>query len=207
MPSAPFPPAPEFPTLSRPAPLSFSMNPSISIVCDATFGAGSENFGTVTGNVTFQDGSANSGTVTGNAVFEGTAEHKAGATVTGDATFGILSVNNGTVSGTVVPPSIELSPAEGQISFYQFLQYNSNTIQQYTAGGWYNGRYAVNGQPYMTLAEAEAALAAYLLESTYILWLSNNSGLNQFVDFNNPNVLSRLLCPCCSPSSSSRASV
>jgi len=163
------------------------MNPSISIVCDATFGAGSENFGTVTGNVTFQDGSANSGTVTGNAVFEGTAEHKAGATVTGDATFGILSVNNGTVSGTVVPPSIELSPAEGQISFYQFLQYNSSTIQQYTAGGWYNGRYAVNGQPYMTLAEAEAALAAYLLESTYILWLSNNSGLNQFVDFNNPN--------------------
>lgn len=77
------------------------MNPSISIVCDATFGAGSENFGTVTGNVTFQDGSANSGTVTGNAVFEGTAEHKAGATINGDATFSATAVNNGTVTGTV----------------------------------------------------------------------------------------------------------
>ena len=62
------------------------------MTCDATFGAGSENFGTVTGNVTFQDGSANSGTVTGNAVFEGAAENKAGATVTGSATFGILSI-------------------------------------------------------------------------------------------------------------------
>lgn len=157
------------------------------MTCDATFGAGSENFGAITGNVTFQDGSANSGTVTGNAVFEGAAENKAGATVTGDATFGILSINNGTVSGTIVPPSIELSPAEGQLSFDQFLQYNSSTIQQYTAGGWYNGRYAVNGQPYMTLAEAETALAAYLLESAYVAWLSNNSGVNQFVDFNNPN--------------------
>jgi hypothetical protein len=163
------------------------MNPSISIACDATFGAGSENFGTVTGNVTFQDGSANSGTVTGNAVFEGAAENKAGATVTGDATFGIASVNNGTVSGTVVPPSTDLSPAEGEISFTQFLQYNGSTIQQYTAGGWYNGRYAVNGQPYMTLAEAEVALAAYVLEQAYTSWLSSNSGSNQFIDFNNPH--------------------
>jgi hypothetical protein len=163
------------------------MNPNISIACDATFGAGSENFGAVTGNVTFQDGSANSGTVIGNAVFEGNAENKAGATVTGNATFGILSINNGTVNGTITPPDFDLSPAEGQISFNQFLMYNSTTIQQYTAGGWYNGRYAFVGQPYMTLAEAEAAFDAYVLESAYITWLSNNSGVNQFVDFNNPN--------------------
>ena len=163
------------------------MNPSISIACDAVFGAGSENFGTVTGSVTFQDGSANSGTVVGNAVFEGNAENKVGATVTGNATFGILSINNGTVNGTITPPSIDLSAAEGQPSFNMFLMYNSSTIQQYTAGGWYNGRYAFGGQPYMTLAEAEAALAAYVLDSAYTTWLLSNSGVNQFVDFNNPN--------------------
>jgi len=157
------------------------------MTCDATFGAGSENFGTVTGNVTFQDGSANSGTVTGNAAFEGNAENKAGATVTGNATFGILSINNGTVNGTITPPSIELSPAEGQPSFGMFLMYNGSTIQQYTVGGWYNGRYAFGGQPYMTLEEAEAAFAAYVLDSAYTTWLLSNSGVNQFVDFNNPN--------------------
>lgn len=72
---------------------------NISIACDAAFGAGSENFGTITGNVTFQDGSANSGTVNGNATFQGTAENKAGATVTGDATFNGTSVNAGAVGG------------------------------------------------------------------------------------------------------------
>lgn len=157
------------------------------MTCDAVFGAGSENFGTVTGNVTFQTGSANSGTVTGNAVFEGNAENKAGAIVTGDATFGILSINNGTVNGTITPPNFELSPAEGQISFNMFLMYNSTTIQQYTAGGYYNGLYAFVGNPYATLADAEAALAAWILESTYISWLTANVGVNQFVDFNNPN--------------------
>jgi hypothetical protein len=143
---------------------------NISIACDATFGAGSENFGTVTGNVTFQTGSANSGTVTGNAVFEGNAQNKAGATVTGNATFEIASVNNGTVNGTVVPPSADLSPAEGQISYNQFLQYNGNTIQQYTAGGWYNERYAAYGLPFLTLADAEA----------FVAWITTNVGVNQY---------------------------
>jgi hypothetical protein len=143
---------------------------NISIACDATFGAGSENFGTVTGNVTFQTGSANSGTVTGNAVFEGNAQNKAGATVTGNATFEIASVNNGTVNGTVVPPSVDLSPAEGQISYNQFLQYNGNTIQQYTAGGWYNERYAAYGLPFLTLADAEA----------FVAWITTNVGVNQY---------------------------
>lgn len=157
------------------------------MTCDAVFGAGSENFGTVTGNVTFQTGSANSGTVTGNAVFEGNAENKAGAIVTGDATFGILSINNGTVNGTITPPNFDLSPAEGQPSLNVFLMSNSTTIQQYTAGGYYNGLYAFVGNPYATLAEAEAAFAAYVLESNYIRWLAANVGVNQFIEIGNPH--------------------
>ena len=115
------------------------MNPNISIACDATFGAGSENFGTVTGNVTFQTGSANNGAVNGNAVFEGTAENKAGATVTGNATFAEgTAVNNGTVSGSVTL----FGP------FTTWLAANVGVNYYPSSWGAYAGKWAYNSTPY-----------------------------------------------------------
>ena len=146
------------------------MNPSISIVCDATFGAGSENFGTVTGNVTFQDGSANSGTVTGNAVFEGNAQNKAGATVSGNATFAEeTAVNNGTVSGSVTFAG----------PFATWFAANSG-VDQYSGVGSNNGKWFHNQNgPFDTRALALDS------QYNYAGWLQNNVGVNQFVTVNN----------------------
>ena len=142
------------------------MNPSISIVCDATFGAGSENFGTVTGNVTFQDGSANSGTVTGNAAFEGNAENKSGATVTGNATFEENSaINNGTVQGSV---SI-VGP------FTTWLAANSG-VNIYLGSGYKVGQWAYNQTEYVNNMSATAAQH----DDQYPAWLASNVGVNQY---------------------------
>jgi len=142
------------------------MNPNISIACDATFGAGSENFGTVTGNVVFQDGSANSGTVTGNAVFEGNAQNKAGATVSGNATFAEeTAVNNGTVSGSVTFAG----------PFVTWLAANSG-VNQYSGVGSNNGKWFHNQNgPFDTRALALDS------QYNYAGWLQNNVGVNQFV--------------------------
>jgi hypothetical protein len=146
------------------------MNPSLSIACDATFGAGSENFGTVTGNVTFQDGSANSGTVTGNAVFEGTAENKAGAIVTGNATFAEgTAVNNGTVNGSVV--------MTGQ--FATWLAANSG-VNQYNGAGSKHGQWAYNSTEYASEAAASAAAYAAAAEAAYQFWLAANVGAGMY---------------------------
>jgi hypothetical protein len=139
---------------------------NISIACDATFGDGSENFGTVTGNVTFQDGSANSGTVTGNATFEGTAENKAGATITGNATFAEgTAVNNGTVSGSVTL----FGP------FTTWLAANAG-VGQYTGVGYKNSQWAYNSTEYASEVAAQAAAD----EDAYQTWLAANAGVNQY---------------------------
>lgn len=145
------------------------------MTCDAVFGAGSENFGTVTGNVTFQDGSANSGTVTGNAVFEGTAENKAGATVTGDATFASTAVNNGTVTGAVTVEGAE------QAAYATWLAANVG-VNQYTVAGYKNGQWAFDQTEYATQAEADFAALGVLMaqQGVYNLWIASNSGLNQY---------------------------
>ena len=145
------------------------MNPSISIACDASFGAGSENFGTVTGNVTFQDGSANSGTVNGNAVFEGTAENKASATITGNATFAATAVNNGTVTGTV---TVEISQ---EAAYAAWLAANTG-VNQYTVAGYKNGQWAYNSTEQVGQNSAIAAQSNAL----YPGWLSANTGVNQY---------------------------
>lgn len=142
---------------------------NISIVCDAVFGAGSENFGTVTGNVTFQNGSANSGTVNGNATFNGNAEHKAGATVNGDATFAATAVNNGTVTGTTTV----LDPA-----YSAWLAANTG-VNQYTGSGPHNGQWAYNSTEYASQADAEAA--------AYNAWLAANTGVNQYTGAGSKN--------------------
>ena len=142
---------------------------NISIACDAVFGAGSENFGTVTGNATFQNGSANSGTVNGNATFEGNAVNKFGAVVTGNATFDATAVNSGTVQGTVtVVQTFE--------SLYQaWLAANvgvNQYIGEYTGSGNHNGQWAYNQTTYASEGEANAAC--------YADWLANNVGVNQY---------------------------
>jgi hypothetical protein len=145
---------------------------NISIACDATFGAGSENFGTVTGNVTFQTGSANSGTVTGNAVFEGNAQNKAGATVSGNATFAEeTAVNNGTVSGSVTFAG----------PFATWFAANSG-VDQYSGVGSNNGKWFHNQNgPFDTRALALDS------QYNYAGWLQNNVGVNQFVSaYGNP---------------------
>jgi len=148
------------------------MNPSISIACDATFGAGSENFGTVTGNVTFQDGSANSGTVTGNAVFEGTAENKAGATVSGNASFASTAVNNGTVSGTVTDSTFEAWIAARNGTLPDGMQ----AVQQYTeAGVNYDKWFYMHNGPFNNQGDAIDS------QFNYAGWLATNVGVTQFV--------------------------
>lgn len=151
---------------------------NISIACDAVFGAGSENFGTITGNVTFQDGSANSGTVNGNATFQGTAENKAGATINGDATFASTAVNNGTVSGTVTVEQTDeeafqawlAARATGSEHPEGFLE-----VAEYTGLGSHNGEWYWYMQgPFATEGDAEDARA------NYPGWLAANIGVNQF---------------------------
>lgn len=142
---------------------------NISIACDAVFGAGSENFGTVTGNVTFQNGSANSGTVNGNATFEGTAENKSGATVTGNATFNGTSVNAGTVGGNATfadtatnsgTVSGAVDDASSREAAYQTWLAANSGVNQYSGAGSRNGQWAYNSTEYGSQAEAQAAYDA-----------------------------------------------
>lgn len=145
---------------------------NISIACDAVFGAGSENFGTVTGNVTFKNGSANSGTINGNAIFEGNAEHKVGAVVTGNATFASVAAYNGTVLGTV---TIDSSAADE--AAYQVWLAAADGVSQYSVAGVHNGQWAYNKTEY---ASEAAANSAY--EADYQAWLAANVGVGQYPD-------------------------
>lgn len=138
---------------------------NISIACDATFGAGSENFGTVTGNVTFQNGSANSGTVTGNAVFEGNAENKAGATVTGNSTFDHSAVNNGTVSGSVTVLGAE------------YVAWLAANVGANFYGGQYRfGQWAWFQTEYPSLEAVQEVVINHYQE-----WLTSNVGVNRYL--------------------------
>lgn len=154
------------------------------MTCDAVFGAGSENFGTITGTVTFQNGSANSGTVTGNAVFNGNAENKSGATITGNATFNDSSVNAGAVSGnasvaltatntgTVSGTVTVVDPDIGTYNAWLAANIGVNT---YTGVGSKNGQWAYNQAEYDSSSEALAAE-----EAVFQAWLGSNTGVHQY---------------------------
>ncbi len=166
------------------------MNPSIEMTCDAIFGAGSENFGVINGNVTFQSGSANSKTVIGNATFNGNAENKANGTVSGNAVFNDTSVNAGIVTGTA---TIEVTATNsgtiaGTITvsdslFDAWFAVRSTPLpeghtvtQQYSGPGPKNGKwfYYQNG-PFETKGDALDN------EYNYAAWLSGNIGVNSYI--------------------------
>lgn len=166
------------------------MNPSIEMTCDAVFGAGSENFGVINGNVTFQSGSANSKTVIGNATFNGNAQNKANGTVSGNAVFNGTSVNAGIVTGTatVEVTATNSGTIAGAITvsdtlFDAWLASRNNPLpeghtvtQQYSGPGPKNGKwfYLQNG-PFENKGDALDS------EYNYAAWLSNNTGVHSFV--------------------------
>jgi hypothetical protein len=150
------------------------MIPDISISCDATFGAGSENFGTVNGNVLFQSGSANSGVVNGNAVLEGNAEHKAGASITGNVVRSASAVISGSVTGTVG----YTQQAEGEL--YAIWLAANTGVNQYSGPGEKNGQWAYGSTEYASQTLADLQQAVDIEAADYSSWLALNVGVNQF---------------------------